>query len=64
MLYIHTFNNVKCKLYLVTADLLQLTDSGKRQTRPLLRENASHQQACNSDNNKDLVLSPRWVLYS
>jgi hypothetical protein len=35
-------------------------DSGKRQTRPLIRENAPRQQPCNClDSNKDLALSPR-----
>jgi hypothetical protein len=30
-----------------TKDLTLLTESGKRQTRSLVRESAPHQQACN-----------------
>jgi hypothetical protein len=52
---VHTDNR------LITADC----DSGKRQTRPLVRESAPHQQTCNClDSNEDLVLNPGWVLYS
>jgi hypothetical protein len=34
-------------LYILTLDVLLLTESGKRQTRPLVRESAPHQQSCN-----------------
>jgi hypothetical protein len=38
---------------------------GAGQTRPLVRESAPYQQTRKlSENNKDLVVSPRWVLYS
>jgi hypothetical protein len=33
---------------MLTRDVLLLTELGKRQTRPLVRESAPHQQACNS----------------
>jgi hypothetical protein len=37
----------------------------KRQNRPLVRESAPHQHALNClDNNKNLIVSPRSVLYS
>jgi hypothetical protein len=37
----------------------------KRQTSPLVGENAPHQQTHNCrDSNKNLVVSPRWMLYS
>jgi hypothetical protein len=37
----------------------------KRQTRPLVREGAPQEQDCNCYKcNKDLVVSPRWVLCS
>jgi hypothetical protein len=39
-------------------------DSGRRQTRPLVRERPTSRNPQLSDINKDLVLSPRWVLYS
>jgi hypothetical protein len=31
----------------MTRHVLLLTESGKRQTRPLVRESAPHQQTCN-----------------
>jgi hypothetical protein len=34
-------------LYILTRDLLLLTESGKRQTRLLVRESAPPKQACN-----------------
>jgi photosystem II stability/assembly factor-like uncharacterized protein len=46
-----------------TDSTLITADCGKRQTRPLVRESAPHQQACD-DSNKYLVVSPRSVLYS
>jgi hypothetical protein len=48
----------------LTRVLLLLTESGKRQTRPLVRENPTSTSLQLSDSNKYLVLSPRWVLYS
>jgi hypothetical protein len=37
----------------------------KRQTRPLVREGAPQEQDRNCHtSNKDLVVSPKWVLYS
>jgi hypothetical protein len=38
----------------------------KRQTRPLVREGAPQEQDRNycHTSNKDLVVSPKWVLYS
>jgi hypothetical protein len=50
MQIVHTDNR------LITADC----DSNKRQTRPLVRESAPYL----SDRNKDLVLSPTWVIYT
>jgi hypothetical protein len=35
--YIYDSNVARCKVYILTRDLLLLTDSGKRQTCPLLR---------------------------
>jgi hypothetical protein len=42
------------------------SDSGKRQTRPLVRERerSTSKNLELPDSNKDLVLSPRWVLHS
>jgi hypothetical protein len=38
---------------------------GQQQTRPLVREDAPQEQDRNSHtSNKDLVVSPKWVLYS
>jgi hypothetical protein len=51
MQIVHTDNR------LITADC----DSGKRQTRPLVRESAVLQQTRKSGSNKDLVLSLRCV---
>jgi hypothetical protein len=51
-------------LCILTRDLLLLTKSGKRQTRPLVRERSTSTSLQLSDSNKDLVLSPRCVLYS
>jgi hypothetical protein len=45
--------------------LARASNSCKRQTRPLVRESAPHQQTRNwPDSNKNLIVSPRWVLYS
>jgi hypothetical protein len=65
MLYIHSFNN--CKMQIVrtdkkpnTANLVwQTTDPFSRQ-----REGPTSTSLQLSNSNKDLVLSPRWVLYA
>jgi hypothetical protein len=44
----------------ITADC----DSGKRQTRPLLREGPTSRSLQLPYSNINLVLSPTWVLYS
>jgi hypothetical protein len=44
--------------------LARASSNCKRQTRSLVRESAPHRQACNCLSNKDLVLSPRLLLYS
>jgi hypothetical protein len=49
---------------MLTKDLILLTESGKRQTHPLVRERPTSIGLQPSDGNKDLVLSLRWVLYS
>jgi hypothetical protein len=49
---------------ILTRDLLLLTESDKQQTHPLVRERPTPTSLQLSDSNKDLVLSPRWVLYS
>jgi hypothetical protein len=54
----------QCKFYILTTDLLVLTVTGKRQTRPPVRERPTSTSLQPSDSNEDLVLSPRWVLYS
>jgi hypothetical protein len=63
-IYIHL---ITCKMQIVhTGDRLLTTDcdSGKRQTRPLIRVLSTSTNPQLSDSNKDLVLSPRWVLCS
>jgi hypothetical protein len=45
--------------------LARASSTYKRQTRPLVREGAPQEQDRNyHTSNKDLVISPRWVLYS
>jgi hypothetical protein len=45
--------------------LARASSTCKRQTRPLVREGAPQAQDRNCHtSNKDLVVSPRWVLYS
>jgi hypothetical protein len=45
--------------------LARASSTYKRQTRPLIREGAPQEQDRNSHtSNKDLVVSPRWVLFS
>jgi hypothetical protein len=45
--------------------LAKTSSKSKRQTRPLVRESAPHQQIRNCLTvKKNLVVSPRWVLYS
>jgi G:T-mismatch repair DNA endonuclease (very short patch repair protein) len=50
--------------------LTRASNSCKRQTCPVVRErerereSAAHQQTRNCDSDKDLVVSPKWVLYS
>jgi hypothetical protein len=45
--------------------LARASSNCKWQTHPLVREGAPNQQIRNCpDNDKDLVVSPRWVLYS
>jgi hypothetical protein len=41
------FDFDKRLLYILTRDVLLMIESGKGQTRPLVRESAPHQQACN-----------------
>jgi hypothetical protein len=48
-----------------TTVLARASSNCKRQTRPLVREGAPNQQTRNCHtSNKDLVVSPRWVLCS
>jgi hypothetical protein len=51
-------------LYLLTRDLLLLTESGKRRPVHSSERAPTSTSLQLSDSNKDLVLSPRWVLYS
>jgi hypothetical protein len=45
--------------------LARASNTYKRHTRPLVREDAPQEQDRNCHtSNKDLVVSPRWVLYS
>jgi hypothetical protein len=56
--------HVKCKLYILTTDLLLLTDWLANDRPVLLSERPTSTSLQLSDSNKHLVLSPRWVLYS
>jgi hypothetical protein len=44
---------------MLTNVLILLTESGKRQTRSLVRESAPHQQACNCPTVKGSGLKPQ-----
>jgi hypothetical protein len=49
---------------MLTKDLILLTESGKRHPFSRQRERPTSTSLQLSNSNKDLVLSPRWVLYS